>query len=104
MTELRYLEDTVIGVLSMGAQRPWSCARSRAVAATKTTTAADVIDLSPASGDLLVMGGRCQAAYLHAVPKLTGRVRSRISAVALHVTPGPARPDPGYYAPRHFSR
>ena len=40
----------------------------------------DVIDLAPASGDLFVMGGRCQADWLHAVPKVRGRVRSRVSA------------------------
>ena len=30
--------------------------------------------LQPGSGDLLVMGGRCQADWLHAVPKVAGRV------------------------------
>lgn len=102
--ELRWLEDTVIGVLSLGTQRPWlmlPLTGRRADADDHT----GVIDLRPASGDLLVMGGRCQAAWLHAVPKPYGRVRSRISA-QWRWTSRRGRPDtnPSYYAPRYFSR
>jgi alkylated DNA repair dioxygenase AlkB len=103
--ELRWLEDTVIGVLSMGAQRPWLMRPLTGRRADEDDDGADVIDLSPASGDLLVMGGRCQAAYLHSVPKLTERVRSRISAQWRYTSRrGRRDPNPGYYAPRHFSR
>jgi hypothetical protein len=103
--ELRWLEDTVIGVLSMGAQRPWLMRPLTGRRADEDDDGAGVIDLSPASGDLLVMGGRCQAAYLHAVPKLTERVRSRISAQWRYTSRrGRRDPNPGYYAPRHFSR
>jgi hypothetical protein len=66
---------------------------------------ADAIDLSPSSGDMLVMGGRSQADWLHAVPKVGGRVRSRISAqwrwTSKH---GRRDTNPGFSAPRHFSR
>jgi alkylated DNA repair dioxygenase AlkB len=37
------------------------------------------IDLAPASGDLLVMGGACQAGWEHGVPKVK-RADPRVSA------------------------
>src|SRR4051794_721256 len=69
--ELRWLEDTVIGVLTLGARRPWlmrPLTPGRRVEPDDDDMT-DVLDFAPASGDLLVMGGRCQAAWLHAVPK-----------------------------------
>ncbi len=102
--ELKWLEDTVIGVLTLGAQRPWLM-RPLTGRRADDDDFTGVIDLAPASGDLLVLGGRCQAAWLHAVPKVQGRVRSRIS-VQWRWTSRRGRPDtnPSYYAPRHFSR
>ena len=80
--ELRWLEDTVIGVLTLGARRPWLMKplTGRRTDAGDDDHLADAIDLSPASGDLMVMGGRCQAAWLHAVSQEVHRVRSRVSA------------------------
>jgi alkylated DNA repair dioxygenase AlkB len=102
--ELRWLEDTVIGVLSMGAQRPWLMRPLTGQRAEPDDTTG-VIDLSPASGDLFVMGGRCQAAWLHAVPKLRRPTRSRVSAQWRWTSRrGRRDPNPSYYAPRHFSR
>jgi alkylated DNA repair dioxygenase AlkB len=103
--EMKWLEDTVIGVLTLGAQRPWLMRPLTGKRADADDDYRDVIDLSPASGDLLVMGGRSQAAWLHAVPKVNGRVRSRVS-VQWRWTSRRGRPDtnPSYYAPRHFSR
>jgi alkylated DNA repair dioxygenase AlkB len=104
--ELRWLEETVIGVLSLGARRPFLMRplTGRRMEADDPT---DVIDLSPGSGDLLVMGGRCQAAWLHAVPKLPVQQRapSRISA-QWRWTSRRGRPDMNgsYYAPRHFGQ
>ncbi len=104
--ELKWLEDTVIGVFTTGARRPWIVrpltGRRRAQ---EDDDLADAIDLSPASGDLLVLGGACQSAWLHAVPKVRGRSRSRISA-QWRWTSRRGRPDtnPSYYAPRHYSR
>ncbi len=109
--ELRWLDDTVIGVLTLGARRPWLM---KPLTGRRTDAGDDdhlvdfgagAIDLSPASGDLMVMGGRCQAAWLHAVPKVRHRVRSRVSA-QWRWTSKRGRPDsnPSYYAPRHFSR
>jgi alkylated DNA repair dioxygenase AlkB len=59
--ELRHIDDTLIAIVTLGAVRPFLVrplggGRSR--------------DLRPASGDLLVMGGRCQAAFEHGVPKV----------------------------------
>jgi hypothetical protein len=105
--ELQWLDDTVIGVLTVGARRPWLM---KPLTGRRTDAADDdhlsgAVDLSPASGDLMVMGGRCQAAWLHAVPKVRHRVRSRVSAQWRWTSRrGRRDPNPSYYAPRHFSR
>jgi alkylated DNA repair dioxygenase AlkB len=67
--ELRHLDDTLIGIVTLGAQRPFLIrpkggGRSR--------------DISPAAGDLLVMGGRTQVNWEHGVPKVK-RAGPRIS-------------------------
>ncbi len=102
--EMTWLEDTVIGVLTLGGRRPWllkPLSRRRA----DDDDLAGAIDLAPASGDLIVMGGRCQAAWLHAVPKSVAPCHSRISA-QWRWTSRRGRPDtkPKYSAPRRFSR
>ncbi len=109
--ELRWLEETLIGVLSLGATRPWLLkpigSGRHDVPGDREGDGADVLDLRPAGGDLLVMGGRCQATWLHAVPKVHGgaAVGDRIS-VQWRWTSRRGRPDtnPGYRAPRHYSR
>ena len=103
--ELRWLDDTLIGVLSLGARRPWLL---RPLTGTRRPVEdddmADVIDLSPAGGDLLVMGGQCQAAWLHAVPKARVRTASRVSAQWRWTSRRGRRDNnPSYYAPRHFT-
>jgi alkylated DNA repair dioxygenase AlkB len=105
--ELRWLDDTVVGVLTLGARRPWLMKplTGRRTDAGDDDHLADALDLSPASGDLMVMGGRCQAAWLHAVPKVRHRVGSRVSAQWRWTSRrGRRDPNPSYYAPRHFSR
>ena len=90
--ELRWLDDTVIGVLSLGARRPWLVKPLGRRDLDDDTAGA--IDLSPASGDLLVMGGRCQAAWLHS-PRFARRVRQPgLGAVAVDVDARSARPQP----------
>ena len=76
--ELRWLDDTVIAVLTFGARRPWLM---KPLIGRRNDLDDDVgaIDFSPGSGDLLVMGGTTQARWLHAVPKVRGRCRTRIS-------------------------
>ena len=69
-TDMRWLDDTVIAILSLGAQRPWLL-RPRASKYDHSESKGATHDLQPGPGDLLVMGGRCQAA---------GSTRSRTSA------------------------
>jgi alkylated DNA repair dioxygenase AlkB len=102
--ELRWLEDTVIGVLSLGAGRPFLL-RPIGTGRYDPDDLRGAVDLRPASGDLLVMGGRCQAAWLHAVPKLPQRCRDRISAQWRWTSRrGPRDTNPSYYAPRRYGR
>ena len=70
-TELRELSNTLVAILTTGAQRPFKI---------RPAGGGPSIDLSPASGDLLVMGGRCQIDYHHGVPKVKRPVGPRISA------------------------
>lgn len=103
--EMRWLEDTVIGVLTLGAQRPWLLrSRNRRYAHEAPDRGAQ-FDFSPASGDLLVMGGRAQADWEHSVPKVPGLRTSRVS-VQWRWTSRRGRPEVGgnYRAPRFYSR
>jgi alkylated DNA repair dioxygenase AlkB len=68
--ELRHLDDTIVAVLTLGARRPFLV---------RPKHGGRSVDLAPASGDLLVMGGACQLHYEHAVPKVA-RAGPRISA------------------------
>jgi alkylated DNA repair dioxygenase AlkB len=103
--ELRWLEDTVIGVLSLGATRPWLLRPRRARYDHEAPNGGATHDLQPASGDLLVMGGRCQADWHHAVPKVAAAVGPRIS-LQWRWTSKRGRPEtgPNYRAPRTYSR
>jgi alkylated DNA repair dioxygenase AlkB len=68
--ELRHLDDTLIAIVTLGAERPFlvrPCGGGRSR------------NLSPASGDLLVMGGRTQRDWEHGVPKVA-HAGPRISA------------------------
>ena len=96
--EMRWLDDTVVAILTTGAQRPFLVQRR------DTRDASTAIDLSPAAGDLMVFGGRFQADWLHGVPKVRHAVRGRIS-VQWRYTSKRGRRDtmPGYYAPREYS-
>jgi alkylated DNA repair dioxygenase AlkB len=67
--ELRQLDDTLIAIVTLGAQRPFLL-RPRGGGKSR--------DISPASGDLLVMGGHTQVNWEHGVPKVK-RAGPRIS-------------------------
>ena len=69
--ELRHIDDTLVAILTLGAARPFLL---RPVGGGRS------LDLRPASGDLLVMGGACQERWEHAVPKVTRGAGARISA------------------------
>ena len=71
-THMRWLDDTVIVILTFGAQRPWLL-RPTSARHTDAPGKGATHDLSPASGDILVMGGRCQRDWEHSVPYLPGR-------------------------------
>ena len=68
--ELRHLDDTLIAIVTLGAERPF-LVRPRGGGTSR--------NISPASGDLLVMGGRCQRDWEHGVPKVSSS-GPRISA------------------------
>ena len=105
-TDMRYLDDTVIAVLSLGATRPWQL-RPRAARHTDAPGKGATHDLAPASGDLLVMGGRCQADWEHSVPYLGAQstVRPRIS-IQWRFARRTGRPFQGssYRASLHYGR
>ena len=59
--ELRYLDDTVVAIVTLGATRPFLV---------RPQGGGRSVDFRPGTGDLLVMGGSCQLLYEHAVPKV----------------------------------
>ena len=103
--EMRWLDDTVIGVLTLGAARPWQLRPRANRYDHEAPNRGATHDFRPASGDLLVLGGRCQADWEHAVPKVPGLTKGRVS-VQWRYTSRQGRPQTGgnYRSPRHFSR
>ncbi|MDP1793631.1 MAG: hypothetical protein Q8K63_05770 [Acidimicrobiales bacterium] len=106
-TDMRWLDDTIIAILTLGAQRPWLL-RPRAVR--NSLTAVDGLkgathDLAPGNGDLIVMGGACQANWEHSVPylnKLGVGVRISLQWRYARKTGKPFM-GPGYSAPVTYS-
>ncbi len=68
--ELRDLGNTLVAIVTLGSKRPFLV---------RPHGGGRSIDVSPASGDLLVMGGTCQQHYEHGVPKVA-HAGPRISA------------------------
>ena len=81
--ELKHLHDTVVAIVTLGAKRPF-LVRPRGRRA--------LAHFRPASGDLLVMGGACQALFEHGVPK-TASSGPRVSASGAGRTSLPDRTD-----------
>jgi alkylated DNA repair dioxygenase AlkB len=77
--DMKWLDETVIVLLTLGARRPW-LVRPRSKKFTDEPGKGAVHDFAPASGDLLVMGGRTQVGWEHSVPKVPGLRTGRISA------------------------
>jgi alkylated DNA repair dioxygenase AlkB len=102
--DLRFLEDTVIVLLTLGAQRPWHL-RPRSNRYVHDEDKGATHDLAPASGDLHAMGGRTQMGWEHSVPKVRHPIAGRIS-LQWRWTSRRGRPVEGasYRAPRTFSR
>lgn len=104
-TDMRWLDDTLIAILTLGARRPWLL-RPRRNRHDHSPGRGATHDLQPASGDLLVMGGRCQADWEHSVPYIPGEaVGVRISLQWRHAR-RTGRPFQGasYRAPLNYSR
>ncbi len=85
--ELRHLSDTLVAIVTLGAARPFLLRPGSMSAGSRRAS----IDLHPASGDLIVMGGRCQQTWEHSVPKVAS-AGPRISASVRWV---PASQSPG---------
>ena len=102
--DLRYLEDTVIVLLTLGVRRPWQL-RPRANRYVHDDDKGATHDVSPAGGDLHAMGGRTQMGWEHSVPKVWHPIGGRIS-LQWRWTSRRGRPVEGasYRAPRTFSR
>jgi hypothetical protein len=103
--DLRWLDDTVIALLVLGHRRPFMIRpRSNRYDHEAPNRGATVV-VEPGEGDLLVMGGACQAGWEHAVPKVPGPVGGRIS-VQWRWSSHRGRPEvgAGYRAPRLYSR
>jgi alkylated DNA repair dioxygenase AlkB len=104
--DMRHCEDTVIAILTFGATRPWLLRPRDRADKWLAEGGGAVVDLAPAGGDLLVMGGRCQVDWEHSVPQQRRRdLAPRISA-QWRWTSGRGRPEVGgsYRAARNFSR
>lgn len=104
-TDMRWLDDTVICILSLGARRPWLL-RPRASRYDHNPGRGATHDLAPGSGDLIVMGGRCQAEWEHSVAyQLRSAIGPRIS-VQWRWTSRRGRPFMGasYAAPLTYDR
>jgi alkylated DNA repair dioxygenase AlkB len=107
--DMRWLDDTIIALLTLGARRPWYL-RPRANRhdheAWEGGAKGATHDLAPGSGDLLVMGGATQVGWEHSVPQVRDRpVGDRIS-VQWRWTSRTGRPveGPSYRAARTYSR
>ncbi len=107
--DLRWLDDTVIALVSLGQRRPFMLRPRENRYAHEMAHHGATHDLAPGEGDLIVMGGRTQTAWEHSVPKvarpLGGQLGGRIS-LQWRWTSKTGRPVVGasYRAPRTFSR
>lgn len=105
--DMRFLEDTLVAIVSFGSRRPWLLRRRDRRDKWIAPHGGAEVDLSPGPGDLLVMGGRAQVDWEHSVPKVPGAAERlpRISA-QWRWTSRRGRPEVGasYRAPRDFSR
>jgi alkylated DNA repair dioxygenase AlkB len=102
-TDMRWLDETVVAILTTGARRPWLL-RPRGLKHTDAPDKGARHDLAPGPGDLIVMGGRCQADWEHSVAyQPTRALAPRISVQWRHAW-RKGRPFQGgsYAAPRVY--
>ena len=106
--EMRWLDDTLIAIVVLGARRPFALRPrlGKGVPVDRVPVGHDPNDviLTPGEGDMIVMGGACQREWLHAVPAAPSVERPRIS-LTWRWTSRRGRPDtnPTFYDGRHFS-
>ena len=103
--DMRWLDDTVIALLVLGERRPFLIRPRSNRYAHEAADKGATHRLMPGHGDLLVMGGGCQAGWEHSVPQVPGAVGGRIS-VQWRWTSKLGRMERGgsYRAPRHYGR
>jgi alkylated DNA repair dioxygenase AlkB len=88
--EMLYLERTIVASLCLGARRPIGF---------KSRHDGTIHDVSLGEGDLYVMGGRCQADWMHGVPKVD-EAGPRIAAVWRWTSrTGPPSSSPSHFVP-----
>jgi len=103
--DMKWLDDTRIALLVVGARRPFLLRPRRNRHAHDLPDNGATVDLQPGAGDLLVMGGGCQAGWEHSVPKVTHRLGPRLS-VQWRWTSRTGRQEQGgsFGDPLHFSK
>lgn len=105
--EMRWLDDTLIAIVVLGARRPFVVRPRRPLREVAERVPAgehpDDLVLEPGDGDLLIMGGACQRDWLHGIPK-ADTDQGRIS-LTWRWTSRRGRPDtnPTFYDGRSFS-
>jgi len=104
-TDMKWLDETVIAILTLGQRRPWLL-RPRTNRNRDLPMKGATHDLAPGSGDLIVMGGACQAGWEHSVPyRPNERLGVRISLQWRWTSKrGKPFPGQGYRAPVFFDR
>lgn len=105
--EMRWLDDTLIAIVVLGARRPFILRpRGDRVPVERVPAGTDPsdIDIAPGEGDLLVMGGASQREWLHGVPLAPGVEHPRLS-LTWRWTSRQGRPDtnPTFSDGRHYS-
>ena len=103
--DLRWCEETRVALLVLGQRRPFLL-RPRAHRYDHDAPRGGAThDLAPGEGDLMILGGRCQADWEHSVPKVDMTRRGRIS-LQWRWTSRTGRPEQGasYRSPRTYSR
>ena len=103
--DLQWLDDTAIALLVLGERRPFHLRPRANRYDHEAPDRGATVRLAPGHGDLLVMGGGCQAGWEHSVPKVPSPIGGRMS-VQWRWTSRRGRMERGgsYRAPRHYGR
>ena len=104
-TDMRWLDDTIIAILTLGARRPWLL-RPRSSRHDHSPGRGATHDLAPGSGDLIVMGGTAQQGWEHSVPYLGAQPMTPRVSIQWRYARRVGRPFMGssYRAPLRYGR